>query len=35
MEKGLEKVIGAQLINKFPALIETRKFITIFARARH
>jgi hypothetical protein len=35
MEKRLEKLIGAEVLNKFPAFFEAQKFITIFTRARH
>jgi len=31
----LEKLTGSQLVNKFPAIYGTRKFITVFTRARH
>jgi hypothetical protein len=31
----LEKLTVTQLVNKFAASYETRKFITVFARARH
>ena len=31
----LEKLIGSQLVKKFPAFYGTRKFITAFTRARH
>jgi len=30
-----EKLIVAQLVNKFPTVYRTRKFITIFTRARY
>ena len=31
----LEKLIGFQLVKKFPAFYGTRKFITAFTSARH
>jgi hypothetical protein len=31
----LEKLTGLQLVNKFPAFYETRKFITAFTSALH
>jgi len=31
----LEKLTGSQLVNKFPAVYETRKFIITFTSARH
>jgi hypothetical protein len=31
----LEKLIGSQLVKKFPAFYETRRFITSFTSARH
>jgi hypothetical protein len=31
----LEKLIVGQLVKKFASLYETRKFITVFARAYH
>jgi len=31
----LEKVIGSQLVKKFPAFYENRRFIAAFTRARH
>jgi len=31
----LEKPTGLQLVNKFPAFYETRRFITAFTTARH
>ena len=31
----LEKLIGAQLVNEFPAFYGTRRFITAFTSARH
>jgi len=31
----LEKLIGSQLVKKFPALYGTRRFITAFTSARH
>jgi hypothetical protein len=31
----LEKLIGSQLVMKFPALYGTRRFITAFTTARH
>jgi len=30
----LEKLIVAELVNKFPAFYATRKFVTVFTRAR-
>jgi len=30
-----QKLTVAQLVNKFPASYETRRFITVFTRARH
>jgi hypothetical protein len=30
----LEKLMGPQLLNKFPSFYETRRFITIFTKAR-
>jgi len=31
----LEKLTGSQLVKKFPAFYETRRFITAFTSARH
>jgi hypothetical protein len=31
----LEKLIVSQLVKKFPAFYRTRRFITVFTRARH
>jgi len=31
----LEKLTGFQLVKKFPAFYETRRFITAFTSARH
>ena len=31
----LEKLIGSQLVNKFPAFCGTQRFITAFTCARH
>ena len=31
----LEKLIGSQLVKKFPAFYGTRRFITEFTSARH
>jgi hypothetical protein len=31
----LEKLIGPQLVKKFPAFYGTRRFITAFTRAHH
>jgi hypothetical protein len=31
----LEKIIGLQLLKKFPAIYGTRMFITAFTSARH
>jgi hypothetical protein len=31
----LEKLVGSQLVKKFPAFYGTRRFITALARARH
>jgi len=31
----LEKLTGPQLVKKFPAFYGTRRFITVFTRARH
>jgi hypothetical protein len=31
----LEKLTGLQLVKKFPAFYETRKFITTFTSTRH
>jgi len=31
----LEKLIGSQIVKKFPAFHGTRKFITAFTSARH
>jgi hypothetical protein len=31
----LEKLTGLQLVKKFPTFYGTRKFITVFASARH
>jgi len=31
----LEKLIGSQLVKKFPAFYRTRRFITTFPRPRH
>jgi len=31
----LEKLTGSQLVKKFPAFYETRRFITAFTTARH
>ena len=34
--RGLaEKLTGPQLVNKFPAVYGTRRFVTVFTRARH
>jgi len=32
-QNPLEKLIGFQLVNKFPACYETRRFITAFTAA--
>ena len=32
-QSPLEKLIGSQLVNKFPAYYEARKFITAFTTA--
>jgi len=31
----LQKLLVAQLVKKFPSFYETRRFITVFTRARH
>ena len=31
----LVKVTGSQIVNKFPAFYDTRRFLTAFTRARH
>jgi hypothetical protein len=31
----LEKLTGSKLVKKFPALYKTRRFVTVFTRARH
>jgi hypothetical protein len=33
--KVLEKLVVTQLVKKFPTFYETRRFITVFTRARH
>jgi len=36
MEQNLlEKLTSTQLVKKFPAFYGTRRFITVFTRARH
>jgi hypothetical protein len=31
----LEKLIASQLVKEFPAFYGTRRFITVFTKARH
>jgi len=35
VDRVLEKLIVTQLVKRFPAFYGTRRFITVFARARH